>query len=110
MSALRKCVDQIMKFFAIQKLNRDVDCRIRPLSGDFYVEYLSSDGDTRIQSIDARHLIYKGGMYYLRGWCEQFPCYRTVAVERMTTLADIETGELVPQSKIALWLARRSLH
>jgi hypothetical protein len=110
MSVLREYAEQIMKFLAFHKFSKNEDHRTRPIRGDFYVEYQSSDGDVRIQSIDAKHLIYKDGMYYLGGWCERFPCYRTVAVERMTTLADIETGELVPRSKIACWLAKRSLH
>jgi hypothetical protein len=109
MSVLREYAEQIMKFFTLYKFNRPIDLRIRPLRGDFYVEYLSASGDFGLKRVDARHLIEKDGAFYLYGWCEKMPGFQSIPVERITVLADDRTGELVEHSNIACWLLKRSL-
>jgi hypothetical protein len=110
MSVLREYADQIMKLFSLIKLNRHTSYGIRPIRGDFYLEYLSANGDVGLKRIDARHLIEKDGSFYLYGWCERLPSFQAVPVERITRLTDSQTGELIPHTDIARWLMKRSLH
>lgn len=110
MSVMRRFIRWVKKCFVSQDVNIITQYKIRPLQGDFYIEYLAASGDVGLQRVNAKHLIYKDGAYYLYGWCERSPCYRAVPVERMTRLADGVTGECVPHTDIARWLINRTCH
>lgn len=107
---MRRIIDWMKKRFAYQTANRKNAYKIRPLKGDFYIEYLSDSGDIGLQRVSAKHLICKNGTYYLYGWCEGIPNYRAVPIDRVTTLADEATGECIPKADIVPWLVNRSCH
>lgn len=105
-----RIICSLRKLFGYGGFDRIQDYKIRPLTGDFYVEYLSRYGEIRMQSIMAKHLIYKKGRYFIYGWCDRFPCYRAVPVEKIKIMADLDTDELIPPADIIPWLTNRSCH
>ncbi len=77
------------------------------LRGALDITYIDAKGDRTDRYIEAVSLEGRGGKLYLGGWCEMRNAFRSFRVDRIATLADGETGEIVDD--IASWLIDRAL-
>ena len=97
-----------------KKLNTSSDNCIfkelnKPISGNYFIEFLGCTGQLSDNYVRARKIVYRDGQFYLYGWRQMFPTYQVLPVDRILTIADEVSGELVPREDVLRWLWRRAM-